>query len=183
MINRQEWNEVEQRPFGWFSELEGQLYVDTVSRHPHGIAVELGVFMGRSLSFIIPICKEQDITLYAIDVWDDTQYGQFQKNLERLNAKDIVKVIRMDSVEAANQFSDFSVDVVMVDTLHTYKQTRREILAWTPKIRVDGDILFHDYGVKEPKGSPIWNVKKAVDESFKETQCVGSLCHVKKLVD
>jgi len=78
--------------------------------------------------------------------------------------------ILADSVEAAKRFETNSVDLLLVDTDHTYETTKRELEAWLPKIRKDGYIWLHDYGVASEWGwrksvPEVPGVKQAVEEA------------------
>ena len=186
-----EWMPFENRPLGWFTDEEGKLYADTVTEHPKGIIVELGVYMGRSLSFIL----DQDVTIYAVDIWDTNacppdprtyppvDLGLFMTNLHRMKVPPgKVHVIQLDSVPVARLFDDESVDVILVDSLHTEEHTRQEIEAWWPKLKTGGHILFHDFDIgrrNDPnRGS---HVLEAVEAKFgKVDQLAGSLALVKK---
>lgn len=50
------------------------------------------------------------------------------------------------SVEAkfVNKFDDGSVDILLIDSDHTYDTTKREYEIWEPKVRNGGLILFDD---------------------------------------
>lgn len=62
-----------------------------------------------------------------------------------------------DSVEAAELFNQDEFDMIMLDTSHEYEVTRKEILAWLPRLKDNGVFWLHDY-----IGS---DVKQAVDEA------------------
>lgn len=172
-------------PLGWFSDDEGRFYLDVVRRHPNGILVELGIHLGRSLSYILQSCRELDVKIHAVDLWIDVapdaidekvdwiggshRWERFNKNLERMGGKGYVNVIRMDSVEAAEQFKDNSVDVVFIDTLHTYERTKKELKAWWPKLKKHGEMLGHDYSKNDP------GLVKAVDERFGKPDLVKGI--------
>jgi hypothetical protein len=75
-----------------------------------------------------------------------------------------VKIVKLDSVKAANQFADESVDIVHLDTFHTEHPTIEEIDAWWPKLKISGEMLFHDYFLDETKEQ--WAVRKVVDQKL-----------------
>ena len=70
------------------------------------------------------------------------------------------RVINEDSLIAAAQVKDGSLDFVFIDGDHTYEACKRDIIAWLPKVKEGGWITGHDY--HEFPG-----VKKAVDELLK----------------
>jgi len=73
---------------------------------------------------------------------------------------DCVKVLHMDSKEAAQHVPDGSLDLVFIDADHSYKMCKRDIDVWTPKVRLGGIVAGHDYYTRWP------GVVRAVDESF-----------------
>ena len=127
-----------ERPEGWFKDEEGAFYLETVKRYPGGVLVELGVWLGRSLSYVLPACRELNVTVYAVDPWKICSVDLFKANLARMDATDQVRILQMGSIEAAQQFADESVDVVMLDTTHVYEDTKQELRAWWPKIKTGG---------------------------------------------
>lgn len=68
-------------------------------------------------------------------------------------------VIEDDSVAAATQVLDGSLDFVFIDGDHSYEGVKRDVLAWLPKVKPGGWLMGHDYG-----GKPDGGVKRAVDE-------------------
>ena len=164
-----------ERPEGWFTEEEGTFYHATVQRYRDGIAVELGVWLGRSLSYILPTCRRLNITVYAVDPWKLCSIDLFKANLARMNALDQVRILQMDSVKAAAQFPNGSVDIIMIDTSHEYENTIREIDAWWPKLKLGGEMLLHDYCY------PQFKVREAVDAKFGRPDALHtSLCMIRK---
>ena len=168
---------------------ERSFYLSIVKRHPQGIIVEMGVLEGRSLSHVLPWCKGNNCKVYAIDPWQDWSshlcdhhlpeaeliYQAFTSNMQQLGFLDYVNIIRKDSVEAARDFEDSSVDVAFIDTLHTYEHTKKEIIAWWPKIKVGGELFGHDYN------SENLGLIKAVNEAFGKPDVLhGCMWLVKK---
>ncbi len=54
------------------------------------------------------------------------------------------------SILAAMGFGEWSVDLVFVDTDHSFDLTQNEIKAWHTKVRPGGIMAFHDVGLDEP---------------------------------
>lgn len=195
-----EWVDSEQRPFGWFSDSEGELYRQTVASYPGGVLVELGSYIGRSLSYVLPTCKDLGVEVWAVDLWpcppqdalqpslDKHEYipashvRLFLSNLKRLGFNQGVGVLQSDSVQAATQFKPESVSMIMVDSLHTYEHTKAEITAWAPKLKPGGTWLFHDYtGARVDTDAYRTDVGSAVRELLRlPDRVVGSLALVKK---
>ncbi len=173
------------KPEGWFSDVDGKFYLSTIRRHPGGLIVELGTWQGRSLSWIMDYCIYSKCKVYAIDNWTGPEgegetYGRAYKyfigNMKKMGYLNNVTVLNMDSVEAAKQFMDESVDVLMIDTTHEYERTRNEINVWWPKIKMDGEMIGHDYIEAWP------GVFRAVNEAFgKPDDRANSMWSVKKI--
>jgi len=75
-----------------------------------------------------------------------------------------LRLMRLDSVDAAKLFLNGYFDLVFIDADHSYNGVTADIKAWMPKIRKGGIISGHDYtdGL-ERKGC---FVKQAVDDFF-----------------
>lgn len=119
--------------------------------------------------------------LFMVDAWrhyDDPNYRdvanaqqeEHELNLQRaqLVAQHFgqrAQIIRGDSFEIAKQFPDKFLDVVYLDSNHTYEHVKKELEAWAPKVREGGAIAGHDFLDAElPDGS--FGVKRAVLEFF-----------------
>ncbi len=55
-----------------------------------------------------------------------------------------------DSVQAGKAWKEGPLDLVFVDTDHTYATTLSEINAWSPHVRPGGALAFHDVGLTDP---------------------------------
>jgi len=72
-------------------------------------------------------------------------------------------VMKSDSVEAARNFQQHSVDMVFIDADHSYEGCKQDIQAWKSKVKVGGWLGGHDYRNPDPR---FGGVDKAVDEAF-----------------
>lgn len=134
--------------------------------------VEIGVYTGASVTFLAKrlMARGTPFELYAVDLWDQVGQTNYDRTIdpaiwkefsERINREGVaghIRILQKDSVNAAAEFQDKSVDFAFIDANHSYEHVVADINAWLPKIRTPGGILAgHDYG--EPCG-----VKQAVDE-------------------
>ena len=158
------------RPVGFFSDDDATLYVEAIYRRRGGVIVEIGSWMGRSLSYAIPACKFFGGKIYAIDTWgewtisapdnaplansinetlknsgSDYFYNCFIDNLKQITGSDCVIPVRKSSVEASKDFSEYSVDLVYIDGSHDYDSVKEDINTWWPKIKMGGYIGGHDF--------------------------------------
>jgi len=66
----------------------------------------------------------------------------------------------MTSEEAAKEFEDQSLDMGFLDANHTYESAKQDIKLWTPKVKIGGLFVFHDYGGRYR------GIMKAVNKAF-----------------
>lgn len=162
------WTEVS----GWFTTSDAEVYRSLVSRVRHGVVVEVGVWMGRSIATVLDTCRANRNRLYAVDSWrsDQTDPGYaeaaqrdisevFRANMRNLGHESTVEIIREESVRAASLFGDFTLDLMFLDADHSYQEVLRDLRAWLPKIARRGVICGHDYDTRA-------GVRSAVDEIF-----------------
>lgn len=121
--------------------------------HGAELGVDKGILFGMLLKAI------PDLHLIGVDVFPDRlrshrafEYAeQFAPN---------ARLIVGDSVEAAQQVEDGSLDFVFIDADHSYESVTRDIDAWRWKVRKGGWLGGHDYSPKFP------GVIAAVDRAF-----------------
>jgi hypothetical protein len=139
-----------------------------------GTYIEVGVWKGKSLVAFGEECMRfgKNAKLYGVDLFGGKQddylmdriveeeggsfFGATQKNL--LDCNIVATLIRGDSVKSARQFDDESADIILIDALHTYEAVKRDTLAWMPKLKKNGYMLWHDCDREE--------VRRAVRESW-----------------
>lgn len=190
------WNGVD----GYFAEADTQFYkwaIDNASSPAH--FVEVGSWKGKSASFmgVEIINSGKQIQFDCVDTWlgapehregstiaggvfvdADVVAGRlfevFTNNMKPLEGH--YRAVRLESVEAAATYEDNSLDFVFIDADHTYDAVKSDILAWLPKIKINGIISGHDYdhppvkqavhelldvfGVNNAQGAPWWAAKK-----------------------
>jgi hypothetical protein len=138
------------------------------------IAVELGAWKGRSACFMgVEIANSgKPIRFTTIDHWrgsdgeelhdadPDVRAGRlyeiFLENVRPVAA--FVNVIRDDTVAAAANFDDGSVDFLYIDASHSYDSVLRDLVAWYPKVKTGGliagdDWCFPDHGELGVRGA------------------------------
>ena len=139
---------------------------------------ELGVWKGDLSAMIYPLVRRLVLVDPYLLSWNDfehTTVGRYTctmseplKTQDELDAMhdDIVtrfpraEIFRMSSLLAAEMIEDKSLDMVFIDSVHTYDYCLREIRLWLPKVKIGGIIAGDDY-VPEHEA-----VAKAVDEIF-----------------
>lgn len=145
------------------------------------VVVEVGVALGKTVSFIADWClanNRTDIEVWAVDSWEHNAPNGEQQQWAKLmggdfslyaksmlehdpKAFEFARVVRARSEVAARMFADASVDLVAVDADHSYEGCLRDITAWRPTLRLDGMIGGDDHHEKHHPG-----VIQACQESF-----------------
>jgi hypothetical protein len=119
-----------------------------------GVGVEVGTFEGYNATSVLKYCSLDK--LYCIDPYrpyhdevgglgnfsPETWDAIYAKVKERVRGK--AEVIRKPSLEAVNDFTDFSLDFVYLDGDHSGANVLKEIVAWLPKVKVGGLLGGHD---------------------------------------
>ena len=150
---------------GWFS--FPRLYRDMVEKFPSGsIMVEVGVYEGKSFSFLIVemINASKKFILFCVDSFTfEGLLDKFKSNMEPIHDK--FNTIIASSSGASDRFADKSIDFVFIDADHVYENVHKDILAWLPKIKPGGVIAGHDYIEYHP------GVIQAVNEVFGDNFC------------
>jgi len=165
---------------GWSHYLE-VLYQYLVPKLPATCTVvEVGCWKGRSTAFLAVslIQSEKVFRLHAVDHWkgclegyyqnsqvaqdlrDDKVFDDFKRNLAPV--AEHMNIIRSNSVDAAAQFEDNSLDMVVIDDDHLYESVINSIMAWAPKLKPGGFLCGDDCDGNYP------GVERAVREAFGE---------------
>lgn len=121
----------------------------------HG--AELGVDKGILFGMLLKECP--NLHLIGVDLFPDKLRSH--RVFEHAKTyQDRATVIEADTVHAAAQVPDASLDFVFIDADHSYEAVRRDISAWRSKVKPDGWLGGHDYNRKFP------GVINAVDFTF-----------------
>jgi len=147
---------------GWIRESELQWLYSTAKEME--TIVEIGSWKGRSTHALLSGCSG---AVWAIDHWlGSKNEPELKKEVSEHDIFEIfklnvghfknLKIIRADSIEAAKQFGEKSIDMVFIDGDHGYEEVKGDIAAWFPKTKKI--ICGHDYD---------WpSVRQAVGEIF-----------------
>lgn len=111
---------------------------DIVKNNNLKLGAEIGVRTGRTLFYVLdnnPLCE-----MYAIDK-DITQF--FNDSVKQKYGHRL-KTYETDSRVSADFVADGSLDFFFIDASHTYKNVKKDLIAWIPKLREDGWMLGHD---------------------------------------
>lgn len=155
------------------------IYSQAVAEAKDGaVLVEVGAYLGKSTSFLLveAINSGKRLNIFVVDTWkgnlsepDHMQemaqlggdsYNQFIKNMTDGGVIEAFTPMRMESVVAAQQFANQTVDFVFIDADHRYEFVKADIEAWSPKVKNGGVIAGHDYEPQFP------GVVQAVNQAF-----------------
>jgi len=149
---------------GWFAYED--LYNEMVETAKGGETfVEVGAWLGKSTNHLATKIKEsnKNIKFTAVDTWKGTEDEDLHQNIVNAYSGDIFyefidntvlsdnfevfDTIKDTSHNAANQFQNNSIDFIMIDAGHSYKDVMDDIHFWYNKVKPGGIISGDDYGV------------------------------------
>ena len=150
------------------------------------IGAEIGCANGNTTGHILKNTKVRK--LYAVDLWhpsndrfsskqyDGWNFKRMQSRFERAIHGNRHRVVLLKGIswEVADSVEDGTLDFIFIDADHSYQSVKRDILAWTPKLKEGGMISGHDTHFKDvyrainfyvPKWIPayvdhVWYAKK-----------------------
>lgn len=119
-----------------------------------GAGVELGVQLGFNSKTILQGYKGK---LICVDRWDKPEE---LKHCITILQPFVLRyhLFVSDTVEAAKEIKDKSLDFVYIDAGHSFEEVKADYEAWLPKVRPGGIISGHDYGENDCIG-----VKQYID--------------------
>ena len=120
---------------------------------------EVGVHYGETSVYLLDWFPELHLTL--VDNWavskdypcPDQQKTWREKAIKTTRfAERRRTILEMDSVEAARQIADGSLDFAFLDACHTLEAVRADITAYWPKIQPGGVLCGHDFAKADYPG-------------------------------
>jgi predicted O-methyltransferase YrrM len=156
------------------------LYLEAAAAVPAGgIAVEVGVWRGKSLAFLAVefANRAKQVRLVGVDLFGTTEDMQHPATPHTallqlfLNHGVNAELHQRISWEAADSFADGSVDFVFIDAAHDYESVSKDLAAWWPKVKLGGIMAGHDATIYHP------GVLQAVSEKFGNLLPVETVKH------
>lgn len=144
------------------------------------VVAEIGCFRGETAQGWLPIVQGNHGVAILVDSFlgqpglpstDVTSSASYQTETVMSTLFSIVRqytdfeLIRGDTAVQSDRIPDHSIDIIFIDGDHRYEGVMRDLIAWTPKLRLGGIICGHDYD------NP--NVYRAVNEKFKKVRVLG----------
>ncbi len=154
---------------GCYSETELRRLYELVVGLPDGATiVEIGVLYGRSASIYLQVAKSgKPLNIHLVDPWavsESDTYSYFHDLIDRY-FRDVPFTMHNCLSE------DVSVDIreislLHVDGDHSPEGIETDCDGWLHLVNVDGVVVFHDYGAKNPDGSLLYPQIKAVVDDY-----------------
>lgn len=152
------------------------------------VVAEIGVATGNLSKYLLR--NHKSLTLYMVDSWlpgtdqpdhyrntrDTNAHVPADKQEDRKSAayavvqkhKKRARIIKMDSVAAAETFPAGALDLAFIDADHSYEGIKADIEAWRGKVAPGGWLGGHDYANTDPRFA--FGVTRAVDEMFESIE-------------
>lgn len=111
---------------------------DLVKNNNLKLGAEIGVRNGRTIFHVLdnnPMCE-----MYAVD----RDITQFFNDTVKEKYGHRLKTYETDSRISPDFVADNSLDFFFIDASHTYKNVKKDLEAWIPKLSVDGWMMGHD---------------------------------------
>lgn len=150
---------------------------DLVQKNGYKIGAEIGCAGGAVIDYLLKHNLELEMT--AVDLWAQNTskfnsgyydhwghrnlWVMFNKVVARWRKR--LTILRGYSWDMAEHVEDCSLDFVFIDADHNYESVKKDIIAWAPKVKLNGIICGHDTLLK--------GVKKAIDELVPSWQAAG----------
>jgi predicted O-methyltransferase YrrM len=105
------------------------------------VVVETGVYLGLSTSYIAAALRDSHVEgakVYSIDPMDTPHYW------DGSDLEGYIEFLPYTSQAAAPKLAHLAIDVLVIDSMHTYDQSSWELMTFEPQIRSGGFIIMHD---------------------------------------
>lgn len=128
-------------------------------RHGWRRGAEVGVLKGKTFRLLLEALPELELT--GVDQWrrlppseaeGSETYERFDMAAAEAQCREVAGrfapralILKGDSVEAAKEVPDGSLDFVFLDAAHTTAAVTADLRAWAPKVRAGGLVTGHDW--------------------------------------
>jgi predicted O-methyltransferase YrrM len=114
-----------------------------------GEYLNLGHGGGGSTILLASGLVEQKLpgTVHSVDYFDKADGYSLKRAMEvvsEFNVQDRVKLYRGNTKEFANSFTGMQFTFLFIDAGHSYEEVLHDFLVFSPLVKVDGVVAFHD---------------------------------------
>jgi len=138
---------------------EQEVLVDIVQSVPDGgVIVEIGTSKGGTSVLMHTATRGRKVKIYTVDI---APHSKAYENLKDTN----VNICVQPSEEAAVNWrvGGEQIDLLFIDGDHEFKHVFHDFNMWTPHLKPQGLVVFHDYDPVERGGLVHFGVKICVD--------------------
>lgn len=157
----------------WVEHIPFGMYVTDILKP--NLLVELGTHMGHSYCAFCQAVVSLNLSTkcFAVDSWQGDEHAGFYGDEVFSELREyhdplyghFSQLLRSTFDDAAQYFSDKSIDLLHIDGLHTYTAVKHDFETWLPKVSNKGVILFHDTNVHE-RDFGVWKFWEEVKSLF-----------------
>lgn len=180
---------------GWLTLNEANfLYI--TAKNTGGIIVEIGSYQGKSTVCIgkglqdgkggkvYAIDPHLGSTEHKIDGKDIWTFDKFKENIRSNNVENSVEPIVKTSEDAVKGW-DKPIDFLFIDGAHDYENVKKDFELWSPYLKSDGIIAFHDanaYAYLQGADGPLPVVKDFIlkNPDYKNISLISSTIRAEK---
>lgn len=135
-----------------------KLLIKLINKRGYTIGAEIGCAKGNTTYRLLKYCPK--LRLYAVDLWGivpdeigggsmyrDWNFRKIKNTFDKVTHpyKRRLTILQGVSWQMAKKVSDNSLDFIFIDADHEYESVKKDIRAWTPKLKKGGMLSGHDY--------------------------------------
>lgn len=129
------------------SRQEGHIIYDAVIRLGAKNIVDLGTGKGTITACLGAAAEEVGGHVDTCDIEKGSavnfKLAKVKKRLGKLNLVDYITFYVIDDLVLAKEYKK-PIDLLAIDTSHTYEQTKKELEAFIPMLSTTGEVFLHD---------------------------------------
>jgi predicted O-methyltransferase YrrM len=172
------WLRIARRIGGWLTDAEANALFELARQKAperDSVVVELGSWQGKSSVLLAAgLSAKHHPRLYCVDPFGEDENPRYQaqyyrpvisgmhlgleemfrRNIRRCGLTQIVQAIKGYSFDAVRSW-DQPIDILFIDASHDYESVHRDLLLWSPFVKVGGIVALHDVSAAWPGPSRV----------------------------
>ena len=157
-----------------------EIVTEIIKTEKPRVVAEIGVWKSSLIKQALRSCGDIVTAYWGVDPWKHfDSYEEFEPDMARYSKTTPdgwdnaylyacklmyyfpqLRILRLQSTEAAKLFPSGHFDLVFIDADHRYDGALDDVRAWLPLVKKGGIISGHDYKPSHP------GVMQAIDETF-----------------